>query len=432
MAKSSWKRRVGRVTVYARGQRYWVYYRQGKVIRRPVGSNRGDALTLAARINTELAEGAPTSLACKPIDLTALARSWLDHHENVRRSSLATIRRYRTAVQHLLNFAEEEAGGLRTDRVTQAMAESFVRYLRTVSISSNGHENTVKRRMRDKGVVFVLGACRSLFSYAAEHRHLPPYVPNPLSKLGLERMPFEDAKPIQPLTAEQERAFFDACDDFQFSIFFTLAYTGLRVGELTHLLIDRDVDFDAGVLRVTSKPGLCWQVKTRSEREIPMLPEVEEVVRECVGNRRTSPVFVRRRFASGLDVPPLAGHSIRQLETELVSRCPPDRDRTQRAATARVIWRDAGAIRESRVRTEFMTVTRSVGLRNLTCPKDLRHFFATSLQAAGVDPMVRRDLMGHTSLEMTSRYTHTSTETRRNGVKKLEIRLRSPRITNRS
>jgi hypothetical protein len=29
--------------------------------------------------------------------------------------------------------------------------------------------------------------------------------------------------------------------------------------------------------------------------------------------------------------------------------------------------------------------------------------FATSLQAAGVDPIVRRDVMGHTTLAMTAR-----------------------------
>ena len=49
-----------------------------------------------------------------------------------------------------------------------------------------------------------------------------------------------------------------------------------------------------------------------------------------------------------------------------------------------------------------MEVIKRIGLGHLTCPKDLRHLFATSLQAAGVDPMVRRDIMGHTSLEMTA------------------------------
>nr|CAI78882.1 hypothetical protein fc96 [uncultured bacterium] len=57
------RRRVGRVTVYQRGRRFWVYYRQGgEVIRRAVGVDRAEALSLAARINAELAEGSPTSL----------------------------------------------------------------------------------------------------------------------------------------------------------------------------------------------------------------------------------------------------------------------------------------------------------------------------------------------------------------------------------
>lgn len=104
MARSAWKRRVGRVTVYTQGNRYWIDYRQGKVVRRPVGPSREDARGLAARINADLAEGAPTSLAYRPLELGVLVRVWLEHHEYVRHSSVGTIRRYRTAAQHLLNL----------------------------------------------------------------------------------------------------------------------------------------------------------------------------------------------------------------------------------------------------------------------------------------------------------------------------------------
>ena len=65
--------------------------------------------------------------------------------------------------------------------------------------------NTARRALRDKGVVFVLQACRALFGFAAKQRHLPAYAPNPFSML---------------------------------------AFTGLRVGELTHLLIDLDLCLD--------------------------------------------------------------------------------------------------------------------------------------------------------------------------------------------
>ena len=45
--KRTWRRRIGQVTVYQRGNRYWIYYRQGKQVRRPVGTIKEEALALA-------------------------------------------------------------------------------------------------------------------------------------------------------------------------------------------------------------------------------------------------------------------------------------------------------------------------------------------------------------------------------------------------
>lgn len=61
-----------------RRARYWIYYRTGEVVRRPAGADRDSALGLAARVNAELAEGVPTSLAYKPIELGKLVTAWLD------------------------------------------------------------------------------------------------------------------------------------------------------------------------------------------------------------------------------------------------------------------------------------------------------------------------------------------------------------------
>ena len=41
--------------------------------------------------------------------------------------------------------------------------------------------------------------------------------------------------------------------------------TGLRAGELTHLLLPDDLDLPNSLLRVRNKPKLGWQVKTRNE-----------------------------------------------------------------------------------------------------------------------------------------------------------------------
>jgi integrase len=96
---------------------------------------------------------------------------------------------------------------------------------------------------------------------------------------------------------------------------------------------------------------------------------------------------------------------------------------TQVARTGRSVWRDAGAVKETTIRVEFMSITKRIGLGHLTCPKDLRHLFATSLQAAGVGPLIRWDIMGHTSLDMTGHYTHIQNTTRQRELTRLaEVR----------
>ena len=49
------------------------------------------------KINAQLEVGAPSALGFEPISIADLRQRWLDHHEHVRRSSLETIGRYRSA-----------------------------------------------------------------------------------------------------------------------------------------------------------------------------------------------------------------------------------------------------------------------------------------------------------------------------------------------
>lgn len=131
----------------------------------------------------------------------------------------------------------------------------------------------------------MLECCRAMFNFAAKRRHLSPYAENPFRALDVDRMPFAAARPVELLTPEQERAFIEACDGWQFPVFLTLLLTGLRPGELCHLLWPDDLDLNAGLLRVRNKPRLGWQVKTRNERDIPLLPEVVAVLRDRLGTQ---------------------------------------------------------------------------------------------------------------------------------------------------
>ena len=74
------------------------------------------------------------------------------------------------------------------------------------------------------------------------------------------------------------------------------------------------------------------------------------------------------------------------------------------------------------IRTEFLGLTLRIGRAEITAPKTFRHTFATILQDANVDPLIRNELMGHApagvslpgaGLAMTAVYTHTRPETKR-------------------
>lgn len=418
--------RVGKVRADLRGHVWYLTYQENGLRRRPrVGPDRDAARQMAAQINAQLEVSVPTAFSFESVRIDELQRRWLDHHEQILRSSVHTVRRYRTATQHLLDFVAAQCPALQTSQITAQHAEQFVRYLRSILVAPNGHPNSLKRPLLDNGVKYILETCRSLFAFAAKRRHLSPYADNPFSSLDLDRMPVEDARPIVILSSEQERALLQACDDWQFPIFLTLMLTGLRPGELTHLLLPDDVDLEGRVLHVRNKPRLGWQVKTRNEREVPLVSVLAEVLRAFIGERRAGPLVVRRslQFAEVEEFMHQTPEAMRRvLETRVRDASSAGSGQSERALIqlkARGVWRDAGAIRTERIRKEFMRLTRRIGLPELTAPKSLRHLFATGLQDGNVDPLIRCEIMGHSNgrtgggLGMTANYTHTRPETKR-------------------
>jgi integrase len=428
MSRKSRSFRIGKVQAYLRGRVWYLcYHDNGRRHRPRVGPDLEAARQWAAQVNAQLAVGAPPALSFAPVAVTDLRQRWLAHHEQVLRSSVQTIARYRTATDHLLRFLE--ARPVRhASQFSAGHAEEFVCFLRGLRVSPNGHPHTAKRPLLDKGVRYILECCRALFGYASRRRHLSPYAENPFHALRIDRIPIQETRPIELFTAEQERAFLQACDDWQFPLFLTLMLTGLRPGELLHMLLPDDLDLSAGLLHVRNKPRLGWQVKTRNERDIPLVPVLANVLRVRLGGRAHGLVFQRRswvpRTGRVFDAASAVG-----LETELRQRLADCEaasggalTQAERGKVARALWRDLGALKGERVRVEFMRLTRSIGMPGCTAPKVLRHWFATALQEGRVDPLIRNELMGHVAagqrsaghgLAMTAIYTHTRPQTRR-------------------
>lgn len=387
--------------------------------RKKVATTPEQAEQVAAKVNSQLASNEPTLLTFTPIVVAELRKQFLDYHEYVLHSSVGMLRRYRSATQHLEDFTRTLP---KPPQAHEVRVEAFAAYLRTIRVAPNGHPNTAKRKLLTKGVQYVLETCRTMYTYAVKRRHLPPYAGNPFSELPLDKMKVEDAKPIFVFTADTELKFLEACSEWAFPIHFTLAQTGLRVGELVHLLIE-DVDLDGGWLHVRNKVELGWRVRTGQERTVPLLKEVVAVIRSVIGKRAGGPVFLREKFDARKAT--VTG-SRREWERVLRDRRAAEGralTRTEGAALAKKLWWDAGAVKADQVRQVFVRVTAAIGHPESTCPKSWRHTCATLLQDANVDPLIRQQVMGHKptltgGLGMTANYTHTRPETRRGQVER--------------
>jgi integrase len=377
--------------------------------------NGGEAERVAAQVSGQLTRAAPTLFSFSPVPVRELASEFLTHHEVVRRLSIATIRRYRTALEHLVAFTT----GDRADRPAHELdATRFIAFLRQRKVSPNGHAHTPPRLLRDKGLRFILDVCRSLYRFAAQRRHLPPYSQNPFEHLDIDRMRVDDAKQIYVFDAQSELNFLRSCRDWEFAVQLTLAKTGMRPGELCHLLIE-ELDLDNGWIRIRNKPELCWSVKTRNERDMPLVEELSELLKAHLGGRVAGPVFLRPLFEGDGAKADRAALGQR-LEKRISSHCERvgrEPTRVERSGLANQTWIEAGALDPDQVRRSFIRIANRAGMAGVTCPKSWRHTFATLLQDANVDPLLRQLTLGHKpagsggALGMTAVYTHSRPET---------------------
>jgi len=418
--------RVGRVKAYRRGKVWYLYYFENGQRRRPrIGPSQTAAKRMAAQINGQLETGAPGELSFEPISIDELRSAWLNHHETVRRSSLSTINRYRTATDHFLRFLERQPIRV-ASHFRVCHAEEFVGYLRSLRVAPNGHAHSAKRPLLDKGILFILEACRALFTYAAKRRHMPPYAENPFSALELGKMPVDHRRAISLPNGDQVVAFLEALDDWSFAIFVTLALTGLRPGELVHLLVE-DFDPKDGLLHIRNRPELGWQVKTRRDRTLPLLVSHTRILKRMLGSRACGTLFARIQFSANT-IPSWATSStsiaaeLRHQEQTQESIIGRPLSRSEQSVICRRIWWKLGMVKTDQIRTRLMRHSKTSGIHELATPKIFRHTFATTLQEGRVDPLIRNELLGHIpedgprsggGLGMTANYTHTRIETKR-------------------
>jgi integrase len=192
---------------------------------------------------------------------------------------------------------------------------------------------------------------------------------------------------------------------------------------LTHLLVE-DVDLTHDVLIVRSKPWMHWTVKTGRERQLPLLPTTREILVRAISGRKAGFVFLNAEYLSGrqrlahvFGTPQGFKGQVERLVAELLARKPDAEEREQKRIVV-AFCRTMGQIPEKRLRCEFMTLTQKIGCPEFTRVHDLRHLFTSRAQAA-INPILVQEMLGHTTLEMTRKYTHLGIETKREALQRL-------------
>ncbi len=277
-----------------------------------------------------------------------LVESWLAALKTQRRASRHTLSNYQRDLADLLSFLHEHEGRV----ITQSDLLSItLSQLRSWLAQRHGRGNSASTRAR------AISALKSFFKWAERNGHpankaahllTRPKVNPPLPRaLSSEQAQLLVSQPTHAWTQARDLALF------------TLLYgAGLRLAEALSLKVGA---IEAEQIVVTGKGN--------KQRLVPLLPAVRSALRGWLKWRpdagRDSDLFIGVR-GDALN-PAVAQKSLRVIRAQL-------------------------------------------GLPAHTTPHALRHSFATQLLGAGADLRVIQELLGHSSLSTTQRYTKVDTE----------------------
>ena len=179
----------------------------------------------------------------------------------------------------------------------------------------------------------------------------------------MERFALDNER-VRYLTEDEELRLFQAMgDNEQLKDIVTIAlHTGMRRGEIFNLKWF-DLDFDRGLIQVR-------KTKTKLNRVVPMNARVREVLNQ---QRRTSE-FVFTSLKTG------------------------------------------GRLKD--VKKAFNTARHEAGISDFQL-RDLRHSCATRLSDRGEELVTVAEILGHTDIRMTKRYSQGMQERKREALEKL-------------
>jgi integrase len=247
-------------------------------------------------------------------------------------------------------------------------------------------------RGRKRTASYIRTILCSAFGRAKKLEHIAR---NPVD--GLETISV-DAKETEVFTAAQAEAFFAAAQDHRLEGLFWLALSmGFRKGELCGLSL-ADVDFENATIHIR---------ETVQRAKLPG----EKHSRVLIGTPKS------RASQRKLPLPDCAMEAFRRHAAR----------RENERLLAGSAWRESGRIFTSSIGT-ILDLDKLTKIFHDLCerakvPKirfhDLRHSCGTFLHAQGVSPFVIAEILGHSQLVTTRRYTHVDVPLQKSALEKV-------------
>ncbi len=322
--------------------------------------------------------------------MLALIDDFLEYLELERNLSPHTLRAYRGDLDRFTTFLARDYFNLRPEDVRPESVEPATVRAFLAAMTRDGLKKQSQAR--------ALSAVKSLFRFACLNQLLPA---NPASSVRTPKQEKTLPRHLRPGEVESliESASGQPLETRDRALLELLYATGLRVGELVSLDWP-DLDLNARVLRVMGKGG--------KERMVPFGNPAAEALKAWLqdwdgwfSGRNDDVQTPRHNQSSAINSKgttakrPIAKRPTRRAQTD-------EEPVFLNHRGTRLSDRDVRRIIDQRAAT--------AGVPPGVHPHTLRHTFATHLLEEGADLRTIQELLGHSSLATTQRYTHVEIE----------------------
>lgn len=284
--------------------------------------------------------------------LSELADEFLIYIESVRTLSQNSVIAYKNDLAHLMEVLGEDA-------LIENVSTEDLRFCVAKLSGENKASSSINR---------FIAAVRTFFAYCKKLGYIEV---NPALELKTVRLPkhiptFLTAREVDSLCAlpEAHELLWETRDKALFEMMYS---SGCRVSEIVSLKI-KDFGSDFSSVIVTGKG--------KKDRKVYFGKEAQEALEIYLADRK-------KRFAS---------------------------EKLQDNSPYVFVNQKGGALTTGGVRYILSKYTGLQGINRHVSPHALRHTFATAMLANGADVRVVQEMLGHSSISTTQRYTHITTE----------------------